>query len=243
VYNDADMDTLANQEVKSIIAENIARLNSKIEASCHKAGRSAQEITLVTVTKTVPAEIIELGIQAGIKIIGENRVQEAQEKFKTIGNKVEWHLIGHLQTNKAKKAVEIFSMIQSIDSLHLAQEVDKRLKAINKVMPVLIEVNTSGEDTKFGIGPAQLFDLIKDMIKLPNLKIDGLMTIGPGLAVEDKEKSRPCFRMLYELREKARKEFNLPLPYLSMGMSSDFEIGIEQGSNMIRIGTAIFGQR
>lgn len=241
MFNDSKNEL--KEQIHNRIRSNLNELNEKIKASCAKNRRSPSEITLVAVTKTVSVDIIEIGISAGIRFIGENWVQEALEKYPNIGNKVEWHLIGHLQTNKVKKAIEIFSTIQSVDSLYLAQEIDKRTKVINKVMPVLIEVNTSGEETKFGINPIQLFGLIKDMLELPNIRIDGLMTIGPGLAVEDKEKSRPCFRMLYELREKAKSEFQIPLPYLSMGMSSDFEVGIEQGSNMIRIGTAIFGSR
>lgn len=222
---------------------NLRAINEKIEQSARKVSRNTAEITLVAVTKTVSSEKIQAVVDAGIRVIGENRVQEAITKYLDIGNRVEWHLIGHLQTNKVKKAVEIFSMIHSLDSIHLAQEIDKRLKSINKIMPVLIEVNTSGEQTKFGIEPGQLFGLIEDILNLPNIKVTGLMTIGPGLAIEDKEKSRPCFRMLYELRQKVEHEFGITIPNLSMGMSSDFEIGIEEGSNMIRIGTAIFGSR
>jgi len=218
-------------------------INEKIGQAASRAGRSGTEITIVAVTKTILPSKIHAAIEAGITVIGENRVQEAISKYPDIANQVEWHLIGHLQTNKVKKAVQIFSMIQSVDSLHLAQEIDKRSKVINKVMPVLIEVNTSGEETKFGVEPGQLFGLIKDMLGLPNMKLMGLMTIGPGLAVRDKEKSRPCFRMLFDLKQRAEHEFSIKLPYLSMGMSSDFEVGIEQGSNMVRIGTAIFGSR
>jgi len=254
------------------IKSNLEKLYTRIDNSCTKAGRSLKEILLVAVTKTVSVENIFAGIDAGIKVIGENRVQEALEKYSVIGNKarpapfdkessdrqnilkpnitdldkrrrVEWHLVGHLQTNKVKKALEIFTMIQSLDSLHLAREIEKKATIINKTIPVLIEVNTSQEETKFGIQSSQLFDLIKDMLNLPHLKISGLMTIGPGLAIENKEKSRPCFRLLYELRHKAETEFGIKLPFLSMGMSSDFEVAIEEGSNMIRVGTAIFGSR
>ncbi len=229
--------------IKSVIGQNIHDLKLRISNSCLKVGRSIDEITLVAVTKTVPVERIQAAIDVGITTIGENRVQEAVEKFSVIDNKVQWHLIGHLQTNKVKKAIEMFTMIQSIDSLYLAVEVEKRFNTQNKEIQVLIEVNTSGEDTKFGVKPGDLFMLIKDMLPFSHLNISGLMTIGPGLAIEDKEKSRPCFRVLYELRQRAETEFGIKLPYLSMGMSSDFEVGIEEGSNMIRIGTAIFGPR
>jgi len=237
------MEMNTKESLIKLIGQNLEILKTRIDYACTKAGRPSHRITLIAVTKTVPVETIELALDAGIKTIGENRVQEAQEKFSLIGNKVEWHLIGHLQTNKVKKALEIFSMIQSIDSLHLAAEIEKRANALNKTVPVLIEVNTSQEATKFGVNPNELYGLIKDMLPLSHLQISGLMTIGPGLAIEDKEKSRPCFRLLYELRQKSETEFGIKLPYLSMGMTSDFEVAIEEGSNMIRIGTAIFGQR
>ena len=237
------MEMNTKERLRKLIGQNLEILKTRIDNACTKAGRSSQGITLVAVTKTVPVETIELAINAGIKIIGENRVQEAQEKFSFIGNKVEWHLIGHLQTNKVKKALEIFSVIQSIDSLHLAAEIEKRANALNKTVPILIEVNTSQESTKFGVNPNELYGLIKDMLPLSHLQISGLMTIGPGLAIEDKEKSRPCFRLLYELRQKTETEFGIKLPYLSLGMTSDFEVAIEEGSNMIRIGAAIFGER
>ncbi len=225
------------------IKQNLSIINEKIEQSCAKVGRSASEITMVAVTKTITSDKIITAIESGVKVIGENRVQEAMSKYPDIRNRVEWHLIGHLQTNKVKKAVDVFSMIQSIDSLRLIQEIDQRLKTTNKIIPVLIEVNTSGEVTKFGVQPIQLYDLVKHILELSNIRLNGLMTIGPGLAIKDKERSRPCFRMLYELRTKAEQEFRIKLPYLSMGMSSDFEVGIEEGSNIIRIGTAIFGVR
>jgi hypothetical protein len=234
---------MSDDNVKTIIKANLGVLNQRIETACAKVGRSVQDITLVAVTKTVPVDKIIAGIEAGITIIGENRVQEALEKHSVIGNKADWHLIGHLQTNKVKKALEIFSMIQSVDSLHLAQEIERRTAGTSKKMPILVEVNTSCEATKFGVPTAQLIDLVKDILNLPHLQLSGLMTIGPGLAIEDKEKSRPCFRLLYELKHKVENEFGIKLPYLSMGMSSDFEVGIEEGSNMIRVGTAIFGIR
>jgi PLP dependent protein len=236
-------ETSDRTEMRSAIKQNLLDLQTRIGRSCSKVGRSTNEITLVAVTKTIPIERIEAAIDVGITTIGENRVQEAVEKYQAIGEKVEWHLIGHLQTNKVKKAIEMFTVIQSIDSLYLAVEVEKRTNAQDKEIQVLIEVNTSGEDTKFGVKPCDLFGLIKDMLPFGHLNISGLMTIGPGMAIEDKEKSRPCFRMLYELRQRVESEFGIKLPYLSMGMSSDFEVGIEEGSNMIRIGTAIFGPR
>ncbi|MCX7785122.1 MAG: YggS family pyridoxal phosphate-dependent enzyme [candidate division WOR-3 bacterium] len=237
--------------MRSVILENLRNLRLRLDSVSAKSKRTISDITLVAVTKNISAELIEMAIDISrqdsdsipINIIGENRVQEALEKFPKIQRTVEWHLIGHLQTNKVKKTLEIFSMIQSVDSLHLAQEIEKRASFISKEMPVLIEVNTSQEETKFGVKPEELIKLINQILPLKHLKILGLMTLGPGLAIEDKEKSRPCFRLLYELREKVEQEFKIKLPYLSMGMSSDFEVAIEEGSNMIRIGTAIFGPR
>ena len=227
----------------SSIVENLARIGERINSACARVNRKPEEISLVAVTKNVGVEQIKEGIANGIKIIGENRVQEAKEKYPAIGNIVQWHMVGHLQTNKVKPALEIFSMIQSVDSVHLAQEIQKRASALNKKISVLIEVNTSGEETKYGINPEELISVINTIQAMPNLWIEGLMTIGPGLAIENPEASRKSFQMLYESKNKVEAEFSIKVSYLSMGMSSDFEIAIEEGSNMIRIGTAIFGKR
>ena len=227
----------------SSIVENLARIGERINSACARVNRKPEEISLVAVTKNVSVEQIKEGIANGIKIIGENRVQEAKEKYPAIGNIVQWHMVGHLQTNKVKPALEIFSMIQSVDSVHLAQEIQKRASALNKKISVLIEVNTSGEETKYGINPEELISVINTIQAMPNLWIEGLMTIGPGLAIENPEASRKSFQMLYESKNKVEAEFSIKVSYLSMGMSSDFEIAIEEGSNMIRIGTAIFGKR
>ncbi len=233
------------------ILNNLRNLRSKIEEVCAQNKRTVDEITIVAVTKNVSVERIDACLKISktdahsipINIIGENRVQEALEKFPKISMPVEWHLIGHLQTNKVKKTLEIFSMIQSVDSLHLASEIEKRATSISKKIPVLIEVNTSQEETKFGVKPENLLKFMNEILSFNHLNVMGLMTLGPGLAIEDKEQSRPCFRLLYELKQKVEQEFKIRLPYLSMGMSSDFEVAIEEGSNMLRIGTAIFGPR
>ncbi|MEO0098719.1 MAG: YggS family pyridoxal phosphate-dependent enzyme [candidate division WOR-3 bacterium] len=227
------------------IKENIKILKERIGEICAKKGRR-EEITIVAVTKGISVEKIREAIASGIKIIGENRVQEAFSKYQIIGEEVAWHMVGHLQTNKVKKALQFFQMIQSVDSLHLALEIDKHAREKNKVVPVLIEVNTSGEATKFGVPPDKLFSLLEKILPLKQIKVLGLMTLGPGLAVVDPEKSRKPFRQLWELREKIREKFQLPpsqFSILSMGMSSDYEVAIEEGANMIRIGTAIFGKR
>ncbi|HKZ21884.1 MAG TPA: YggS family pyridoxal phosphate-dependent enzyme [candidate division Zixibacteria bacterium] len=227
----------------SQIEENLSRLRAKILQACERIKRDPQEIKIVAVTKNVAVEKINEAIACGIEIIGENKVQEAQAKYEKMDKKVLWHLIGHLQTNKVKKSLEIFDMIQSVDSLKLAQEIDRRAKEKNKIFPILIEVNTSGEPTKYGVKPEQTENLIREMQGLENLNIKGLMTVGP--ASEDKQKARQAFRQLKMIYEKLEnvKMSNVELEHLSMGMSSDFEEAIEEGSNMLRIGTAIFGPR
>ena len=227
----------------SAIEENVKDIRSRIEKAATRSGRGSEEIKLVVVTKTVEAERINQAIRNGIEIIGENRIQEAEAKFKDITEPVEKHLVGHLQTNKAKKAVELFGFIQSVDSVRIAEEISKRTLEKAKVMNVLVEVNTSGEETKFGIEPEQAFSLIETISRLEGIKIKGLMTI--GLFSDNPEDTRPCFRKLKSLFEKIKSAHipNVEMCYLSMGMTSDFEVAIEEGSNMVRVGTGIFGPR
>lgn len=183
---------------------------------------------------------IEQALGYGIRILGENRVQEAKKKYEVIADRAVWHMVGHLQTNKVKDALRIFSVIHSLDSLHLANEIHKRAA---KPVPCLIEVNTSQEPTKYGVAGDAVRQFYASVQRLDNLHIRGLMTIGPGWAVQDPEASRPCFRLLWKIREDLQREFDAELPVLSMGMTSDFEVAIEEGSTMVRIGTAIFGPR
>ena len=222
------------------IKENVERLMMQIDRAATRADRDPDEITVVAVSKSFPVESIEEAIACGIKIIGENRVQEASKKHSVIGRKVDWHMVGHLQTNKVKEALKIFKMIHSLDSLHLAEEIAKR--AADRI-ECLIEVNTSKEPTKFGVSPNEVFDLCEKLKTYRKIDIQGLMTIGPGWAVENPEASRLCFRMLRDLRDEMSQEFDKPFPILSMGMSTDFEVAIAEGSTMIRVGTAIFGKR
>jgi hypothetical protein len=222
------------------IKENIERLKEKIDRASERARRSPGEISIVAVTKTVTSQRIEQAIANGIKIIGENRIQEAKKKFPIIGSTVQWHMVGHLQTNKVKDALKIFSLIHSLDSIKLAQEIEKRAE---KPIDCLIEVNTSKESTKFGIAPENLFSFFESLKDFKKINVLGLMTIGPGWAIEDQEASRPCFCLLHKLREEFVEKFGRPFPVLSMGMTSDFEVAIEQGATMIRVGTAIFGHR
>jgi len=225
------------------IAENLARLESEIASACTRTRRKRAEVTLVAVAKTRSAAEIDEAIRAGVRDIGENRVQEALAKKPLVSQPATWHLVGSLQTNKVKKALQVFQMLESLDSLHLAQEVQRRCDETGTNIAVLIEVNTSAEPTKHGVLPSQVPGLIEQVLKLDRLELAGLMTIGPGWAVDDAEASRPCFRQLRGIADDARARFAIPLPHLSMGMSSDFVVGIEEGATIIRIGTAIFGPR
>jgi len=223
------------------IKNNLEIINKKIKKAALKANRNPEEIKLVAVTKTATMGQIEEAINAGVKIIGENRVQDAKEKYQILTAGIEWHLIGHLQTNKVKYAVEIFNCIHSVDSIRLAQEIDKRSKQFGKIMDVLVEVNVSGEESKYGIKPEEVKPFIKNISEFLRIKVRGLMTIAP--IVKDKEEVRPYFRKLRELSKeiKSKNIENVKMDYLSMGMTKDFEIAIEEGANMVRIGRGIFG--
>lgn len=225
------------------VYQNIQTVRKRIERACQKVGRNADEIDIVAVSKTVEVARIEEAIAAGIKIIGENRVQEAWHKFQAVGPKVYWHMVGHLQTNKVKRVLQFADLIQSVDSIHLAQEIQKQAEKLNRGVEVLLEVNTSGEATKFGFQPEELLNAIEQISELNRIQIKGLMTIGAFLP--DPEEVRPCFKLLRELRDRiADKNFQrVDMDILSMGMTDDFEVAIEEGSNMVRIGRAIFGER
>jgi len=200
-------------------------------------------VTLVAATKQRSISQIEEAIVAGIKIIGENYIQEAEQKRNTIGNKVKWHLIGHLQSNKVKRAVTIFDMIESLDSLSLAAKLNKECEKMNKVMPVLIEVNIARETRKHGVLPEDVDKLVNALLEFENIRLSGLMTMGPFL--ENPQDLRPYFRKAKGIFERIKSlhKDNLDWHYLSMGMSDSYKIGIEEGANMIRVGTAIFGER
>ncbi len=220
--------------------ERIKILKERIERACEKANRSSEDITIVAVTKTVQKEYIEKAYSMGFKIFGENRVQEAREKMPSLKHleDAKWHLIGHLQTNKVKYAVKLFSMIQSVDSIKLIAEIEKR--AVKK-MPILIEVNTSGEPQKHGADPWNVSRIIEYAMSTEMVEVMGFMTVGP-YPVEE-EKSRKAFSLLREVKNGCEKEFDRKFPVLSMGMTEDFEYAILEGSTMLRIGRGIFGER
>lgn len=225
------------------VAKNLERVKQRLARAARSVGRDPGEIELVAVTKNVAVPLIEAAIEAGVRVIGENRVQEARSKQKQILHPVRWHLVGHLQRNKVKIALEIFDLIQSVDSFRLAEEISRRARQVGRVVEVLIQVNTSGEPTKFGIAPHQTVDFIRVLSTLEGISVKGLMTIGAFLS--DPEEVRPCFRLLRELKERVESAAipGVEIKYLSMGMSHDFEVAVQEGSNMVRIGTAIFGPR
>lgn len=225
------------------IADNLKNIHDRIAAAAKRAGRDPSSVQLVVVTKTVGVEGIREAIAAGATTLGENRVQEAKEKIEQLGPLASWHLIGHLQTNKAKYAVRLFDMIHSVDSLELAREIDRQAAKTGKVQSVLIEVNIAGEAQKSGVGAAGVRELVREAATLKNLSIRGLMAIPPFL--DDPEAVRPYFRKLNELAAGLAHEriSNLSLQELSMGMSGDFEVAVEEGATLVRVGTAIFGER
>ena len=227
----------------SRLAENITRVQENIRRAAAKQNKSSDDITLIAVTKTFPATVINEAIRLGIRHIGENRIQEARLKLPEVDRSATRHFIGYLQRNKVKYAVKLFDMIQSIDNISLAEELNARSAKLERQMPVLIEVNTSGEDSKFGCQPREALTLLKAVDRLPRLSARGFMTI--ALYSEDPEKVRPCFKQLKGIFDEAQtfRLGNANISTLSMGMSSDYEIAIEEGANMVRIGTAIFGER
>jgi hypothetical protein len=224
-----------------IIKNNLEIIKEKIKKATLKTNRNPEEIKLVAVTKTATIEQIKEAISAGVKIIGENKVQEAKEKYQILSADIDWHLVGHLQTNKVKYAIEIFDLIHSVDSIKLAKEIDKRSLQFGMITNVLVEVNVSGEETKYGIKAEELEPFLKEISEFSRIKVRGLMTIAP--IAEDKEEVRPYFRKLRKLFEKIKIENmkNIRMDYLSMGMTEDFEVAIEEGANMVRIGRGIFG--
>jgi len=215
-----------------MLKENLARLKLRIADACARINKDADKITLLCVTKGRSVSQIKEAAGLGLKNIGENRVKEALEKFKEIPG-VSWHMIGHLQSNKVKEAVRIFDLIHSVDSLALAEEIDKHAAGLGKIQDVLLEVKTSPEAAKFGILPFELAEVHRQVIKLRSIKVKGLMTMAP--LVSNQEEARPCFAKLKQLRNELNPQW-----VLSMGMSDDFEVAIEEGADIIRLGRAIF---
>lgn len=226
------------------IAENIMRIRENIAEAARRSGRKPAEVRLMAVTKTVDDERIRAAIEAGVDAIGENYVQEARRKIELMGRSIEWHLIGHLQTNKAKYAVRLFDMIHSVNRPDVARELDRRaaMAGVAKVR-VLIEVNTSGEETKRGVAPEGVLDLVRMASSLEHLSVVGLMTMAPWF--DHAEKARPYFRALRKIRDavEAAAIPGVSMTELSMGMTDDYPVAVEEGATIVRIGRAIFGER
>ncbi len=222
-------------------AENLNSIQQRITAACARAGRGLNSVTLLAVSKSHPPESIQTAVACGQIFFGENKVQEAKAKIPLSPSKARWQFIGHLQSNKVRDAVELFEMIQGVDSLAIAQEISKRAEQAGKTMPILVEVNVAGEGSKFGYQPEKLLAELDALSALPRIEIHGLMAIPPYSPVP--EKTRPYFQRLRELKVQAEKILGYPLPQLSMGMSGDFEIAIEEGATIVRVGTALFGER
>ena len=223
------------------LAEKLAEIRRKMAAACARAGRAPESVALLAVTKSQPPEAVNEAARLGLSFFGENKVQEAKAKIPLCAGRLRWHMIGHLQSNKCRDVVELFEMIESVDSLSLAEEIDKRAVQATKTIPILLEVNIVGEASKFGYRPEQLVADLPRINALPRLEIHGLMTVPPWSPLP--EKVRPVFRKLRELKEQCEQALGAPLPHLSMGMSGDFEVAIEEGATIVRIGTALFGER
>jgi hypothetical protein len=232
-----------------MIKENVFKIKERILSICSKTNRNPDTITIVAVSKDRTPEQIKEVIETGITDIGENKIQEAILKYNNLTPNtqypipIKWHMVGHLQTNKVKEAIRIFDLIHSVDSIHLAAEINKQAARINKIQDILIQVNTSSKGIKFGLKPDETIEVIKEIAKLKNLNIKGLMTIAS--IVDDPEKTRPYFRMLRELRDEIGKFgiWKLGFGILSMGMTDDFEVAIEEDANMLRLGRAIFSRQ
>jgi PLP dependent protein len=225
------------------VADNLNAVKERIAKAAARVGRDPEGVRLVAVTKTMPVERIREAIDAGQQVFGENRVQEAQVKIEALGRAVQWHLIGHLQRNKVKFVCELFDLIESVDSLRLAQDINARAAQHDIVMPVLIQVNIGDETTKSGVPAGETLALVRQVAALPYIAIRGLMCVPP--AVEIAEHARPYFVELRTLAEQIAREHiaTVSMAELSMGMSHDFEVAIEEGATMVRVGSAIFGQR
>ncbi len=225
------------------IKENLDNIYSRIKIAAEKSGRKAEDIKLIAVTKTVDVDRIKNVYEYGILDMGENRVQELLEKYDKLDQSCKWHLIGHLQTNKVKYIIDKVEMIHSVDSLQLVREIDARAEKLGKKIDILLQVNVSGEESKFGIDPKDVREFVEIISGYRNISLKGMMTIAPY--AQNAEDIRPIFKKLYNIYIDIKNEKldNVTMDYLSMGMSNDFEVAIEEGANIVRIGTGIFGKR
>ncbi len=226
-----------------MIKENLEMVERNIQAACDRAGRDRSEVQLIAVSKTKPVEMLEEAYAAGARDFGENKPQEIKEKYPQLEPDIRWHMIGHLQRNKIKYIIDKVCLIHSIDSVRLAQAVSEEAGKHNRIMPVLVEVNVAGEESKFGVKPEETETFIREIAKLPNLRVDGLMTIAPY--TENPEDNREVFRKLKNLFVdiNGKNIDNVTMRSLSMGMTGDYEVAVEEGATMVRVGTGIFGER
>lgn len=226
-----------------MVVENLKEVEKRVCAACKRAGRNREEVTLIAVSKTKPASMIEELLAVGVRDFGENKVQELCEKYEALPKDIRWHLIGHLQRNKVKAAVDKACLIHSVESLRLAETISLEAGKRGITVPVLVEVNVAGEESKFGVTVEETEDLVREIAKLPHIQVQGLMTIAPF--VEDPEENRPVFSNLKKLYVdiKTKNINNVAMNVLSMGMTNDYEVAIEEGATMVRVGTGIFGKR
>ena len=225
----------------SELQENLTRIRSRIDQACERSGRQPDSVRLMAVSKNQLPERVAEAVSAGLTLFGENRIQEAKVKIPLCPGQLEWHFIGHLQSNKSRDAVSLFQVVQGMDSLALAEELQKQALKQARSLPILLEVNVAGESSKFGWNPDRLLAELLQLNALPRLVVQGLMTIAPYAV--DPEQVRPIFRRLRELRDRCTDLLGAPLPVLSMGMSGDLEVAIEEGATLVRVGTALFGER
>jgi PLP dependent protein len=223
------------------IAANLEKVGATIAEAEQKSGRAAGSVELVAVTKTHSAEVVQLAVDAGQLLFGENRVQEAKAKIPELPSKLRWHLIGHLQSNKARLALTLFELIHGVDSIDLLQHLNRVAEDLGVFPRVLLQVNVAGESSKFGFPPQKLLSEVESIVQIDRLQIEGLMTIPPLAAAP--EQSRKYFVQLRELRDRLEREFKFSLPHLSMGMTADYGVAVEEGATLVRVGTAIFGER
>ncbi|KJB89524.1 alanine racemase [Paenibacillus sp. E194] len=228
-----------------LVEENLRTVRQQMELACQASGRKIEDVKLLLATKTVPLEKLQMAIQAGETLFGENKAQELRDKFPLmqLSNQVEWHFIGHLQTNKVKDVVKYVTLIHSVDRLKLGQALNHQLVKENKTMDILVQINTSYEESKFGASPETALELVEQLSQFDTLNVKGLMTIGKLNATNDE--TRHCFRLLKSIQTQVREK-KLPrveMDILSMGMSGDFKVAIEEGATIIRVGTSVFGQR
>ncbi len=224
------------------LERNLRQVRERIARAAERAGRDPAEVTLVAVTKTVPVEVIRLAYDLGLRDFGENRVEEALPKARELPSDIRWHCIGHVQRRKARLAVELSHLLHSVDSVRLAERLQRFCEDLDRDLPILLEVNISGEETKYGFRPEEVAGAIPEIAACGRLHIQGLMTIAPLVA--DPEEARPCFRALREMRDALAAQYpDLGWQHLSMGMTGDFEVAVEEGATLVRIGQALFGPR